>query len=167
MENTINEIILKPRFKIFLEQDNESVLKKLIEILQSKNCDYICKISNDHIFIDLPSNKQKIWSPQLELVIEKAQKGSVIRGLFAPKPSVWTLFIFLHFVTAISFFIFFALAYANYAAGNDNKFWVFFMGLMVFLWFFLYFLGQLGKRKAKKQMEELNDFLKISLKNFD
>lgn len=166
-DNALNKILLKPRFKLTLEQEPENVISKFKENLEHQNCEYCSTISQDHIFIDVPKAQQKIWSPQLELVVENSEKGSSIRGLFAPKPGIWTFFIFLHFVVAVGFFIFFALAYANSVAGNETKTWYIMMGLMVFLWFFLYLLGQIGKNKAKNQIRELKHFLRNSLEKFD
>lgn len=167
MEETLNKILLKPRFKVPLKQDKEVVLETFKNQLKEKECKYCSKMGNDHIFIDIPTDQQKIWSPQLELVVENAEEGSVLKGLFAPKPAMWTFFMFLHFITAIGFMIFLALAYANYIAGKETNLWYFMMGLSVFIWFFLYFMGQMGKIKAKKQIEELKAFLINSLESLD
>ncbi len=163
MEETLNIILLKPRFKVPLKQDKDFVLNTFKNKLKEQDYQYCSKMGNDHIFIDIPIDQQKIWSPQLELVVENAEEGSVLKGLFAPKPSMWTFFMFLHFITAIAFMIFFALAYANFITGKETNLWYFLMGLSVLMWFFLYFLGQMGKLKAKKQIEELKAFLINSL----
>lgn len=168
MDNdTLNKILLKPRFRVELHENPDFIISKFKENLDQNNCEFCSKISNDHIFIDIPDKEQKIWSPQLELVIEESEQGSSIRGLFAPKPTIWTFFIFLHFITAIGFLIFFALFYADNAAGNDPRIWIYGMSAMVFLWFFWYLLGQIGKKKAKIQMEKLKRFLINSLEKFD
>ena len=163
MEETINQILLKPRFKIYLDQDAETLLAHLKEQLEKKDCAFEGTISNDHLFIDIPKHRQQVWSPHLEMVVEKAEKGSLVRGFFGPQPGIWTFFIFLHFVTAISFFIFFALAYANHVTHHKTGIWLSLMGLMVFVWIFLYFLGHMGKIKAKNQMKELRTFLKKNI----
>jgi len=167
MDTPINKILLKPRFKILLNQDFDKVLIKFREFLKNQSLEYKCILGDYHFYIDIPKSKQKIWSPQLEIIFEKLDNQCLVRGLFAPKPEIWTFFIFLHFIIAISFFIFFALAYANYIAEHSYGLWLYLMISCVVIWFILYFIGQLGKLKAKSQMMELKQFLKYSLESYD
>ncbi len=167
MSEKLNKILLKPRFYIELEQSKTNVLKKFTTKLNQDSCSYSKKKSGNHIYINMPESKTHIWSPQLSIEVENMDKGSRIRGFFAPKPGIWTFFMFLHFVVGIGFMIFAALAYANYIIHSNYKFWLSMMLLAVVAWFSLYFIGQLGKAKAKTQMEELKVFLKDCLIELD
>lgn len=159
MHETLNKILLKPRFSIEVQQPKDFIIEKFKDNLNQADCKYCSKMGNDHIFIDLPKEEQKIWSPQLEVVIEAKKEGSVIRGLFAPKPSMWTLFIFLHFVDAIAFLIFFALYYAHKVSDKETNIWIIAMLACVIVWIALYLLGQLGKKKSTQQIQDLKQFL--------
>jgi len=167
MSETLNKILLKPRFNIDFEQSKDSILDKFTNKLNQETCAYKKKMSDNHIFIDIPQNKAHLWSPQLSIEVESHEKGSKIRGFFAPKPGIWTFFMFLHFVVAVGFLIFSALAYANYVAKGNYSLWLGLMLFSVLIWFILYFAGQLGKNKAKYQMEELKGFLKDCLSDLD
>lgn len=167
MSDYLNKILLKPRFSIKINEPKEQVLEKFIDKLNHKECDYSRKISGNHIFIDIPEEKLQLWSPQLAISVESEEKGSRLRGLFAPKPGIWTFFMFLHFVVAVAFLIFSALTYANYVAKSNYSLWFGLMLLCVLLWFVLYAAGQLGKYKAKHQMDELKVFLKDCLVDLD
>ena len=63
MDNdTLNKILLKPRFRVELHENPDFIISKFKENLDQNNCEFCSKISNDHIFIDIPDKEQKIWS---------------------------------------------------------------------------------------------------------
>ena len=89
--STTNTIVLRPRFKIELERDNESALKDFEDAKASQN-NYIVNRIDDHVFIKFPKHRQHFWSPQLHLEINEIdKKSSLLYGLFGPNPTVWTL----------------------------------------------------------------------------
>ena len=92
------EIKLRPRFKIDLDCEDEEALQSMENAGKSTQ-DFVVTRVDHHVFIKIPKAKQHYWSPQLDLEIQSFEEGkSVLRGLFGPKPSVWTLFMFLHFL---------------------------------------------------------------------
>lgn len=167
MSENLNKILLKPRFNIDFDETKDTILDKFTEKLDQENCTYCKKMGDNHIYIDIPENEAHLWSPQLSLEVESHEKGSRLKGFFAPKPGIWTFFMFLHFVVAVGFLIFSALAYANYVTKSNYSLWFGMMLLSILLWFTLYIVGQLGKIKAKYQMEELKVFLKDCLIELD
>ena len=159
-----NEIVLRPRFKIELDKDNESVLKDF-EKAKSNQKDFIVSRVDDHVFIRIPKEKQHFWSPQLHLEINAVEDGSsLLHGLFGPNPTVWTMFMFLHFAVAGFFIAFGIWAYTNYALKESFALQLALMFLMVVCWFALYFAGRLGRFKGKDEMHQLYDFMNKSLK---
>lgn len=159
-----NDIVLRPRFKIELNSDNESVLKDF-ELSKSSQNNFIINRIDDHVFIKFPKHKQHFWSPQLHLEINEIdQKTSLLHGLFGPSPTVWTLFVFLHFFVAVIFIGFGAWAYSNWSLKNPYGIQLGIMILMVALWFALYFAGRIGKHKGKDEMHLLYDFMNSILK---
>ncbi len=159
-----NEVVLRPRFKIELNKDNETVLKDF-EKTKSDQKDFIVSRVDDHVFIRFPKEKQHFWSPQLHLEINEVdKKSSLLHGLFGPNPTVWTLFMFLHFFVAVVFIGFGAWGYANWSLENTFGTQIGVMVLMIFCWFALYFAGRLGKLKGKDEMHQLYNFMNKSLK---
>lgn len=156
---TTNDIVLRPRFKLELNQNNETVLKTF-ELEKNKQSDFIVNRIDDHVFIKFPKHKQHFWSPQLHLEINEVDKNSsVLHGLFGPNPTVWTLFMFLHFMVAGLFIAFGIWAYTNASLGSSYAIQVSLMLLMVIIWFALYFGGRIGKASSKNEMHELNNFM--------
>ncbi|NNL16653.1 MAG: GTP-binding protein, partial [Flavobacteriaceae bacterium] len=108
-----NEVVLRPRFKIELNRSNEDALKTF-DAAKKSQTDFIISRVDDHVFIRFPKAKQHFWSPQLHLEINEVdEKSSLLHGLFGPNPTVWTMFMFLHFFVAVVFIGFAAWAYSN------------------------------------------------------
>jgi len=164
--STTNTIVLRPRFKIELPFNNETVLKDF-EIAKSSQKEYIVNRIDDHVFIKFPKQKQHFWSPQLHLEINEVdEKSSLLHGLFGPNPTVWTFFMFLHFMVAGLFIAFSIWAYTNWALKSSYALQVSLMLFMVIVWFVLYFAGSIGKASSKNEMLELQEFMNKVLKPF-
>lgn len=158
-----NEIVLRPRFKIEIDKSNDNALEAFVSKKQAQK-DFIVSRVDDHVFIRLPKSKQHFWSPQLHLEINKKDDNtSFLNGLYGPNPTVWTMFMFLHFLVAGLFIVFGIWAYTNWSLNHTFWLQITFMGLMVIIWFALYFAGRMGKRKGKPEMQELCNFMKDTL----
>ncbi|AUS04320.1 GTP-binding protein [Pseudotamlana carrageenivorans] len=159
-----NDIVLRPRFKIEIPQYNEVILSdfKNAKTMQS---DFIVSVIDEHVFIKLPKAKQTYWSPQLHLEITAIDDHtSRIYGLFGPSPTVWTLFMFLHFLVAGTFIGFAIWAYSNWTLEQDYTIQFSIVLFMIILWIALYFAGSIGKASSIKEMHLLNDFMNEVLK---
>ncbi|RKE98230.1 GTP-binding protein [Ichthyenterobacterium magnum] len=166
--STTNAIVLRPRFKFNVKQDNELLLK-LFEDTSQKQSDFIVSRIDDHVFIKIPKEKQHFWSPQLHLEINKndTNNHSTIYGLFGPNPTVWTMFMFLHFIVAGLFIGFGIWAYVNWSLESDYVIQLFVTLLMIVLWLALYFGGRLGKKTGMSEMHQLHHFMRDTLRNKD
>ncbi|EDP72007.1 hypothetical protein FBALC1_12937 [Flavobacteriales bacterium ALC-1] len=114
--------------------------------------------------------KQHFWSPQLHLEINEAydQKDkSIIYGLFGPNPTVWTMFMFFHFLVAGLFIAFAIWTYVNWSLEKNFAIQLFVMLLMIVIWIALYFGGRLGKKSGMAQMHELHHFMRDTLRSED
>ncbi|HMC00359.1 MAG TPA: hypothetical protein VKN14_04880 [Flavobacteriaceae bacterium] len=158
-----NDIVLRPRFKIELEQNNETILQSF-EALKTTQKEFIIHRIDDHVFIKFPKEKQHFWSPQLHLEINEINKNtSTLHGLFGPNPTVWTMFMFIHFIVAGLFIAFGIWAYTNWALEADYTLQLFVTILTIVFWVALYFIGRLGKSTGKEQMHILYDFMNKTL----
>ncbi len=159
-EKKNSDVFLRPRFSIECNQPQDAILKKFQENLKSGDCLYCSKIVGEHIFIDVPKEKAHFWSPQLHIEIEEMPGDkTVVKGLFGPKPQVWTLFMFVHFILGIAFLSFAMMAYSKWSLKSNYTFALTMVIVIPIIWIFLYFLGQMGKKSSKNQMEALHDFM--------
>ena len=162
-----NEVVLRPRFKFNVNYDNETLLS-LFEDIGNKQSDFVVTRVDDHVFIKIPKEKQHFWSPQLHLEINNdydEPDKSMIYGLFGPNPTVWTMFMFFHFIVAGLFIGFAIWAYVNWSLESNYAIQLFLTILMVVIWFALYFSGRLGKKAGLKQMHELHHFMRDTLRD--
>ena len=96
----------------------------------------------------------------MNLEIEKSEDNKgVLKGLFGPKPQVWTLFMFIHFVVGISFLIFSVMLYVNWSLDEGFIFPLMMVIFLPLLWILLYFLGRIGKSTGHKQMNDLHELM--------
>lgn len=165
MENE-NDIRLRLRFYKDLDENLETVRQKFIDYKEHLSEDFFMKIRRNYIQFTVSGNKQRYWSPYLTLELEEKEgsegKATHIRGLFGPAQTLWTFFIFLHFIIAGLFLIFMMFAYSNYSLKKPYTADLIVMGLMVFCWILLYFIARQTRENGYGQMEELEqEFLKI------
>ncbi len=155
--STANEIVLRPRFKMELPYNNQSVLKAFEGL---KTTEFKISRVDDHVFIRLPKNKQHFWSPQLHLEVNEVKpETSMLHGLFGPNPTVWTLFMFVHFFVAGLFIAFGIWWYTNWTLGKSYGIQLGLVILMVLVWIGLYVAGRMGRHKGKPEMHQLHDFM--------
>lgn len=168
MSINTQEIVLRPRFKFEVKQDNQYLLK-LFEDTKTTQKEFIVSRIDEHVFIKIPKDKQHFWSPQLhlEIIISAPNNTSTIHGLFGPNPTVWTMFMFLHFFVAVIFIGFGAWAYSNWSLGTSYGLQIGVMILMAISWFILYFAGRIGKKTGLEQMHELHHFMRDTLRSKD
>ena len=94
--DTNNEIRLRLRFYKEVNQDIDSLRQKFIHFTTTNSPDFILKIKEYHIWINIKGSKKAYWSPHLHLEMEsKGENQTHIRGLFGPDPNLWTfLYVF-------------------------------------------------------------------------
>lgn len=158
-----NDIILRPRFKKELPFHHETLLSQF-ENQKSQQTDYIVSRIDDHVFIRFPKSKQQFWTPELHLEINhRDDNNCIVHGLYGPSPSVWTLFMFLHFLVGTGFVIFGIWAYSNWSLDNDYHVQLTVASLMVVCWFLLYAGGRIGKKTGTPEMHQLKLFMETTI----
>ncbi len=161
-----NKIVLRPRFTLELNVGPNQVLEAFEAAKNSQDAIKI-NVLDAHVFLKIPVAQQHFWSPQLHLeVLETTKTSCTVKGLFGPSPTVWTLFMFFHFVTGSLFLGFGVWTYSSWSLGTPFIAPLLLMFLMVAVWVSLYISGRLGKQKGHVQMHELNDFMSTILKLF-
>lgn len=153
------EVVLRPRFKIEIPQPSETVLNRL-ENSKVTQKDFVISRIDNHVFIRIPKDKQHFWSPQLHVEVDEIdEQNCLLYGLFGPSPTVWTFFMFLHFLVACLFIGFGIWAYTNATLNTSYAIQLAMLFFMVIIWVVLYVAGRWGKATGKPEMIALHDFL--------
>lgn len=161
--DTEHEIRLRLRFYKDVDASVSELQEKFREHRDSLPEDYVVKVNDEHIWFHFKGAKKHYWSPHLHLELESKEDNTThIRGLFGPDSTLWTMFMFLHFVVAGIFIIFGMIAYSNYTLKAPLMMDVIIMFIMVIVWFLLYVIARQIREKGHDQMNELEQvFLKI------
>lgn len=166
LEEKNSDIHLRPRFKMEFGENQQKMLAKFQSNVKNADCKYCVKVIDGHIVVDIPAKENHFWSPQLNIEIEQVEENkSIVKGLFGPKPQVWTLFMFIHFAMVFAFIGFSIIAYVKWSLKSDYKTALTVTLILPFLWIVMYFLGRLGKKRGHKQMDELYGFMMEMLRS--
>ncbi|MCW2118757.1 hypothetical protein [Flavobacterium sp. 7A] len=158
-----NEVRLLLRFHKNVPQKTSVLLSKFIAFSKTKQEHYYAKISGNHIWLHIIGPEKKYFSPHLHLELETPSENEThIRGLFGPDQTLWTFFMFLHFIIAGIFLVFCGILYSNYVLKNALTLDFTLLGLMVIAWFSLYFIARQIRHSGNDQMNALEKvFLEI------
>ena len=163
MIQDLNDIVLRPRFKVKLTKHKSTILSAF-KVLSKSQSNFIVSCVEDHVFIKLPKQKQQFWSPQLQLeILEFPETGTTLHGLFGPSPTVWTLFMFIHFFIGLLFIGLSILAYTKHNLNQSVGIYLWLLGLLIICWFGLYAIGRIGKYSSKDEMKDLYNFMRTTI----
>lgn len=154
-----NEVVLRPRFKIAINQTNSEIIEKFKRIKSNPEGYKITSV-DAHLFLRLPKNEQTFWSPQLHLeLFELEENQSEIRGFFGPNPTIWTMFMFFHVAIGMLFLVDMVWLYSNINLNNPYGLQIGIGIGLILIWIALYIGGTVGKKKGKPGMQSLYGFM--------
>jgi hypothetical protein len=157
---TENTLALRPTFSKDVPKSMEEILENAAKIKLDVKADYIVKISDHQLFFFITHANRKYYSPHLHVELtENTDKTTNVRGLYGPDQTVWTFFMFLHFIIAGVFLIFAMIAYSHYTLKQSTTLDFVIMGFMLVFWFALYFQARSNRRKCQPQMRKLDDLI--------
>lgn len=163
MENE-HAVQLRLRFYKDVPETVTEVKSKFEQFKAICPADFSIKVNDMHIWFHIVGAKKYYYTPHLHLELEDhRESGTHIRGLFGPDPTLWTLFMFLHFVVAGIFLIFGMMAYSNYTMRLPIFWNIFTMGIMVGVWFMLYVIARQIRERGLDQMHELEALMEKAL----
>lgn len=158
-----NDIVLRPRFKFGINKNKDIILNAFDEAKSTQSLFIITRI-DAHVFIRKSEKNRPFWSPQLQIEITEIEEhSSSISGLVGPNPTVWTLFMFLHFMVAGLFIAFGIWTYTSITLNIGYVMQVSFMILLVIIWFLLFFFGRLGKESSNQEINDLYAFMQKTI----
>lgn len=155
-----NNIELRPKFNKDVPKTMEEILANATKVKEEVKEDYRVKISDHHIFFFITLAKRKYYSPHLHIELtQNGDKTTHVKGLFGPDQTVWTFFMFLHFIIAGIFLVFLMMAYSHWTLKQSTSTDFIVMGLMVIFWFALYAQARINRKKCQPQMHKLEELM--------
>ncbi|MBI1182984.1 hypothetical protein GC194_01840 [bacterium] len=144
----------RPRFRRYVRTRPEELLRVFDQKIASHQ-QLTGSVAAQHVFIRIPADKDHFWSPQLGLEIEEHPAGALVRGLYGPKPGIWTMFMFLYAAFGIGTLAMLFWGLSQWQIGSYP--WA--------LWFVpggiltiggIYLLTQFGQKLGYEQMEQIH-----------
>ncbi|MEO1023472.1 MAG: hypothetical protein AAFW89_13085 [Bacteroidota bacterium] len=109
-----------------------------------------------------PKEDQHFWSPQLTITLKEERDGTLIRGLYGPKPSIWTMYVFFYSLIGFISMIVAMIGFSLYSLGNPAPIlWLLPILILVFL--SLYITAYFGQKLGHKQIIILHRFFEQCL----
>jgi len=102
------DLKMRPRFAVEVSCDAQTVVRSLEERIEDVDPPLEGTFSPAHCVLQIPVGRRYFFSPELDLTFEPTHSqegwpgGVRVRCLFAPRPSVWTGFVFVYVVLALS-----------------------------------------------------------------
>lgn len=162
MDDHIEFKRIRPRIYVETPLTSDEINKKIREELRSQ--DGLCEGQSTKGFATIfpPETEQHFWSPQLTITFEETEEKSVIRGLYGPKPSVWTMFVFFYATIGFAILILSMIALSYRSLEKDAGFlWL--LPVLIGIFFTLYAVAYFGQKLGHKQMTKLHRFLERCL----
>jgi len=155
---------LRPRFKKVSSGSVEEHRVHFQKIIDSTD-EFNGTVANVMVKFRIAEKDNHYWSPELTLMLEEHEKGTLIRGLYSPKSSVWTLFAFAY--GSIAMLLAGLLVWGGVEwQMNDNPDLIY-TGVPVLLGaaLLIYLIAQLGQKVGAEQMFALHHFFEDSIRD--
>ena len=166
MEEKLNSLRTRPRFKIYTDFDTEICAKKIKSLLALYKENLQGNINNEVANIWIKTEHNEFWKPYLSLRIEKENHQTVIRGVFGPSAAVWTFFMFLYFIFSITFMVFITIWFVTIQIKSTDFPWAIHVAILsIILLLISFFATKIGQIKAKSEMEQLRDFAEKTIED--
>jgi hypothetical protein len=144
----------RPHFRLLVDLPREEAIALLRSRLAESRSRDCWKGKGRWCEIHLPEQEQRLWTPHLSLRLDHEPQGSSIFGRFAPRPEVWTFFMFLYVLVAFLILFGGTFGYVQWASGEIAwGLWAVWLGLPFLA--LLHIASYVGQRLGQAQMEEL------------
>lgn len=160
----MTSIRIRPRFQERISRSPESLMQLFEQQLMDSERRCVGTIIPDnHVLIKINPSERHFWSPQLWLTFDTEPNGNtLLRGLYGPSPSVWTLFVFGYGALGVAALF---IAMAGLAQLNLDMpapiLWA--LPVIALLALGIYITAQIGQKLGAQQTFELHHFLETTL----
>ena len=152
---------VRPRFKLETGLASDQLIEQLQSALDRENAECQGSIHALGGTLSLPPQQQHYWSPQLSLSFEETETGTILRGLYGPRPAIWSMFVFFYAIIGVAALIAGIVGMSMLSLGKSSALlWV--VPVLLLLFLTLYLVSYSGQKVGRKQMIILHQFLEES-----
>lgn len=162
MEDHIQFRRVRPRIRFTTQQTSEEIASTIKTQLKSGVCSCEGQVTSNFATIYPPAKEQHYWSPQLTITLEEVEGETLVRGLYGPKPSVWTMFVFFYSFLGFITLMVLLVGLSFWSIGQPATIlWL--VPLLILLVLSLFLVAYFGQRFGQKQMTRIHRFLEDCL----
>lgn len=153
---------MRPRFTMLVACSLPDTLTRLHKQLETTDTPCLGAFFDNHAVLKIPPAAQHYWSPQLSLDFEAHPNGTLVRGLFGPRPAVWTMFMAFYAMISFSGMIGVLFGISQWMLGqNALALWT--LPAALFLLVLVYAVALTGQHLGGPQMQTLQGLLRDAL----
>ncbi|MBO6535943.1 MAG: hypothetical protein JJ966_06935 [Balneolaceae bacterium] len=157
-EDLIHFRRVRPRVRFYSTLSSDEIITEIRRQLRSGVCNCNGQVTKNFATIYPPEEDQHYWSPQLTITIEEDEQGTLVRGLYGPRPAVWTMFVFFYSIIGFATIIVAMIGLSFRTIGQPAGILWAVPGLIL-LFLSLYLVAYFGQRFGHKQMTRIHRFL--------
>ena len=162
------QIFLEEGIRLRFHIESDYTIEELIAIIRTNldKEDAPCtgRAKDRYATLLVSKEERHYWSPQLSLTLEEEDGNCLIRGVYGPAPSVWTMFVFFYSLIGFLVIIIGVLGLSNISLGKSSAI-LWFVPVLLVIFFSLYMVSYFGQNMGKEQMITLHRFFKECLKD--
>jgi len=153
---------IRPSFNRVVPKSPDRVLRHVKRVLIQRDVLFTGAFYNRHALLDLPEEERHVWSPQLSLDVERHPEGARVRGLFAPRPSVWTFYVTAYAALGFGGLIGLVFGTSQLSLGMEaSALWS--VPFALVLAGLVYGTAWIGQRLSRDQLDALEGFIHTTL----
>ncbi len=93
---------MRPTFEITMTSDGSRTMKRIKDRLEKGSKRLRGQVLGDHAYVQIPPEQQSLLSPHLNLSLIPRGDKVVLHGRFGPRPNVWTGFMAIYGILAMT-----------------------------------------------------------------
>ena len=150
---------IRPRFEVNSQHTVSEIEDIMRKALKSEEAPCTGKVRYGYVSMYPKDEDHHYWSPHLSVTIEENQEGegTLLRGLYGPSPAVWTMFVFIYGIIALSIVIVTVIGFANMSIDESGQIlWI--VPLLILAFASMYLTSSIGQKKGHDQIEDIHHF---------
>lgn len=152
-----NELNIRPRIRMTAPVDPDVLAASLMEYFRDNRTQYFGFVVKHHAVVEMHWDNAAFWTPRLEADLEEHEKGTLIRGLMAPRPGVWGFLMALYGFFGFSAFFSMIMGLSSWTLDKFPWQLLITAGCLVGI-LVVYLVAQGGKRIVSKEMAEMKAY---------
>jgi hypothetical protein len=158
----MTSIRIRPRFKVQSDIPSKKIQLDIKNQLDKSSSPCTGIFLVDFITLKIKPQDLHFWSTQLTLSFSEKEEKTVIRGLYGPNPTIWTIIALGYGATGVLGF--FSLFFGLSLWSLDKDPWVLWItAIMGVFAFVLYLISQFGQKLGVEQTFRIHQLLEDSI----